>query len=73
MARAGLAWTISQAAERGEPFLSLFRPAEIDDLMRRSGFTCVEQFGPRQLLDLYLADQSAAQLTGIERLAAGYV
>jgi methyltransferase (TIGR00027 family) len=73
MARAGLAWTMSQAAERGEPFLSLFRPAEIDDLMRRSGFTRVDQFGPRQLLDLYLADQSDAQLTGIERLAAGYV
>jgi methyltransferase (TIGR00027 family) len=73
MARAGLAWTMSQAAERGEPFLSLFRPAEIDGLMRRSGFARVDQVGPRELLDLYLADQPEAQLTGIERLATGYV
>ncbi len=73
MAAAGLAWTMSQAEDRGERFVSLFRPGEFEDLLRRSGFVRVDQFGPRELLDLYLADQPDAQLTGIERLATGYV
>lgn len=73
LAAAGLAWTMSQAAERGEPFISLFRPAEFDELMNRSGFSRVEQVGPDELLQMYLADRPEAQLTGIERLAAAYV
>jgi methyltransferase (TIGR00027 family) len=73
MAAAGLAWTISQAEERGERFLSLFRPAEFDELLRRSGFTRVEEVDPRELLQIYLADRPDAQLTGIERLATAWV
>jgi methyltransferase (TIGR00027 family) len=73
LAAAGLAWTMSQAEARGEPFVSLFRPGEIDDLIRRNGFARVDHFGPRELIDLYLADQPAAQLTGIERLATASV
>lgn len=72
-AAAGLAWTMSQAEERGERFVSLFRPAEIDDLLRASGFARVEQTGTRELLDLYLAGRPDAQLTGIERLATAWV
>jgi methyltransferase (TIGR00027 family) len=73
LAAAGLAWTMSQAAERGEPFLSLFRPDEFDELLRRSGFSRVEHAGPDELIQLYLADRPDAQLTGIERLATAYV
>jgi methyltransferase (TIGR00027 family) len=73
MAAAGLAWTMSQAAERGEPFLSLFRSGEFDELLRRSGFSRVEDAGPRELLQMYLADRPDAQLTGIERLATAWV
>jgi methyltransferase (TIGR00027 family) len=73
MAAAGLAWTMSQAEERGEPFLSLFRPEEFDELLRRSGFSRVEQTSPAGLLETYLADRSEAQLTGIERLATAWV
>jgi methyltransferase (TIGR00027 family) len=73
MAAAGLAWTMSQAAERGEPFLRLFRPGEFDELLRRSGFSRVEDAGPRELLRMYLADRPDAQLTGIERLATARV
>jgi methyltransferase (TIGR00027 family) len=73
LAAAGLAWTMSQAAERGEPFLSLFRPGEFDDLIRRSGFSRVEHAGPDELRRMYLADRPEAQLTGIERLATAYV
>jgi methyltransferase (TIGR00027 family) len=73
MAAAGLAWTMSQAEERGERFLSLFSRAEFDGLLRRSGFSRVEEAGPRELLQMYLADRPDAQLTGIERLATAWV
>jgi methyltransferase (TIGR00027 family) len=73
MAAAGLAWTMSQAEERGEPFLSLFRPVEFEQLLERSGFARIEDLGPRQLIQRYLADRPEAQLTGIERLATAWV
>jgi methyltransferase (TIGR00027 family) len=73
MATAGLAWTMSQAAERGEHFLSLFRPVEFDELLMRSGFSRVEEVGSPELLEMYLADRPEAQLTGIERLATAWV
>jgi methyltransferase (TIGR00027 family) len=73
MAAAGLAWTMAQAEERGEPFLSLFRPVEFDDLLSRSGFSRVEEVGPRELIQTYLAGRPDAQLTGIERLATAWV
>jgi methyltransferase (TIGR00027 family) len=72
-AAAGLAWTMSQAKERGEPFVSMFRPTEFDELLRRSGFSRVDQAGARELLQLYLADRPDAQLTGIERLVTAWV
>ena len=72
-AAAGLAWTISQAEERGEPFLRLFRPVEFDELLTRSGFSRVEEVGPTELREMYLTDRPGAQLTGIERLAVAWV
>ena len=73
LAAAGLAWTMSQAEERGEAFVSLFRPDEFDRLLRQSGFVRVDQVGPRELVQRYLGDQPDAQLTGIELLATAYV
>jgi methyltransferase (TIGR00027 family) len=73
LAAAGLAWTMSQAEGRGEPFLSLFRSDEFDRLLLRSGFARVDQVGPRELIQRYLADRPDAQLTGIERLVTAYV
>lgn len=73
LAAAGLAWTMSQAAERGEPFVSLFRPDDLEELLRRSGFSHVDHVGPAELVDRYLAERRDAQLTGIERLATAYV
>ena len=73
LAAAGLAWTMSQAEERGEPFLSLFRPDEFDQLLLRSGFARVDQVGPTDLVERYLAGRPDAQLTGIERMATAYV
>jgi methyltransferase (TIGR00027 family) len=40
------------AAARGEPWLTFFHPAEFEALVRTSGFTSVEHFGP---------DEAAAQ------------
>jgi len=73
MAAAGLAWTMSQAAERGEPFLSQFRPVEFEELVRKSGFSRVDEVSPRELVQIYLAGRPEAQLTGIERLATAWV
>jgi methyltransferase (TIGR00027 family) len=72
-AAAGLRWTMSQAEERGEPFLSLFRPAEFDELAHRQGLSRVEEVGSLELIQRYLADRPDAQLTGIERIATAYV
>jgi methyltransferase (TIGR00027 family) len=72
-AAAGLAWTLAQAAERGERFLSLFSPVEFEELLARAGFSRVAEAGPRELLQMYLADRPDAQLTGIERLATAWV
>jgi len=72
-AAAGLAWTMSQAAERGEPFLSLFSPVEFEELLTRAGFSRAEETGPHELRQMYLADRPDAQLTGIERLATAWV
>jgi methyltransferase (TIGR00027 family) len=73
LAAAGLRWTMSQAEERGEPFVSLFRPAEFEELANRSGFSRVEQAGSPELIERYLAGRPDAQLTGIERIATAYV
>ena len=71
MEKAGLAWTMKQAADRGEPFLSLFYPQEVEDLLRKRGFSGVERFGPEELRRLYLKDRPNAPISGIERLAVG--
>ena len=70
---AGLKWTMSQAEERGEPFLSLFRPQEIDDLIRRNGFRRVDHLGPQELRALFLSGRPEVQIPGIERLAVAFV
>jgi methyltransferase (TIGR00027 family) len=71
MEKAGLDWTIKQAADRGEPFLSLFYPQEVEALLRERGFTGVEHFGPAELRRLYLKERPNAPISGIERLAVG--
>ncbi|MHB8689003.1 MAG: class I SAM-dependent methyltransferase [Candidatus Dormibacteraceae bacterium] len=73
LAAAGLRWTMSQAEDRGESFLSLFRPRDFEDVLRRSGFSRVEQAGAEELRKTYLAHRPEAQVTGIERLATAYV
>ncbi|HEV1996956.1 MAG TPA: hypothetical protein VGR61_02355 [Candidatus Dormibacteraeota bacterium] len=68
MEQAGLAWTMSHAAARSEPFHTLLRPAEIDDLLQRHGFQTVEQLGPVELRHRYFPEQPDLRLPGIERI-----
>jgi O-methyltransferase involved in polyketide biosynthesis len=62
---------MAQAAERREPFLSLFHPQEVADLLGESGFGSVEHFGPEVLRRLYLRGGRNAPISGIEGLAVG--
>lgn len=73
LAQAGLAWTMSQAAVRGEPFRSLFRPREMAARLRDAGFTNVELVKDDELRRLYLERWPEATLTGIERIAVAGV
>lgn len=73
LARAGLAWTRSQAAARGEPFLSLFRPTEMAAALRRAGFAAVEQVSDAELRREYLEAWPDAPFTGIERIVIATV
>ncbi len=43
--RAHVAAVAAKAAERGEPWLSLFDPAEMSDLLRSKGFSTVQDLG----------------------------
>lgn len=70
---AGLKWTMSQAEARAEPFLSLFRPDEMDDLILRNGFRRADHLGPHELRALFLSDRPEVQIPGIERLAIAFV
>jgi hypothetical protein len=73
LAQAGLAWTMSQAAVRGEPFRSLFRPREMAARLRDAGFTNVELVKDDELRRLYLERWPEATLTGIERIVVAGV
>jgi methyltransferase (TIGR00027 family) len=64
----GLAWTMSQAAERGEPFLTLLTPEAADALLRGHGFSAVEHYGPAELQRRYLPALDPTDLPGIERI-----
>ena len=68
MERAGLAWTMSQAESRGEPFRTLMRPPEVEALLRAHGFNSVEMIDQAELQRRYLADRPELQLPRIERL-----
>jgi hypothetical protein len=45
----------------GEPFLTYFEPAELHAELTSLGFAGIEDFGPRALLERYLATRPAAE------------
>jgi methyltransferase (TIGR00027 family) len=61
------------AAEMGEPFVSLFEPAEAEALLRRLGFDDIVNFGPEEALHTYFAGRDDVRLPGPQRLIVARV
>ena len=49
--RAQVTAVAARAAERGEPWLSLFDPAELSELLREKGFSTIEDLGLGEIAD----------------------
>jgi methyltransferase (TIGR00027 family) len=62
----------TSAAALGEPFVSLFEPAEIEQVLHRFGFQVSSHFGPAEAVAMYFGGQSIA-VDGFQRLAVASV
>jgi methyltransferase (TIGR00027 family) len=61
------------ATEMGEPFVSLFLPDEIEQLMRNHGFDEIAHFGPQQARAAYFDGRADIEIAGAQRLVTGTV
>lgn len=61
------------AAGMGEPFVSLYRPHEIEALVRAHGYTGIEHFGPEEALATYFSHRPDVRLGGAQRILAATV
>ena len=61
------------ATEMGEPFVSLFEPAEAEALLRRLGFDDIAHFGPAEAIHAYFGDRDDVRLHGAQRLITAKV
>jgi methyltransferase (TIGR00027 family) len=61
------------AAEMGEPFVSLFVPDEIDNLLRGHGFGEIVHFGPQEARVAYFGGRDDVEIPGAQRLVVGTV
>lgn len=61
------------ATESGEPFISLFRPDQIERLLIESGFTGVTHFGPEEAVRTYFPGRDDVRIAGPQRLAIASV
>ena len=60
-------------ADMGEPMVRRFRPAEIEQLLRRLGFTSVEHFGPEEAIATYFPGRDDVTFGGAQRIASATV
>ena len=68
-ASAGVTDTLAAViAETGEPFITVFMPEEIDELMRGLGFVDIEHFGPDDAVRAYFGHRPDARITAAQRL-----
>jgi methyltransferase (TIGR00027 family) len=61
------AWIMAQAesaAARGEPWLSLFEPAELHELLRRAGFNEIEDLGAFEMAERFYGDLAQGMTLG---------
>ena len=60
-------------AEMGEPMVSLFRPAEIEALLRDLGYVAIEHFGPDEAVAKYFPGRRDVRFGGAQRIVAATV
>jgi methyltransferase (TIGR00027 family) len=60
-------------ADLGEPMVRRFRPAEIEALLRRLGFTSVEHVGPEEAKATYFPGRDDVAFGGAQRIATATV
>jgi methyltransferase (TIGR00027 family) len=60
-------------ADMGEPMVSLFRPAEIEHLLLRLGYTSVEHFGPEEAVNTYFPGRDDVRFGGAQRIVSATV
>jgi methyltransferase (TIGR00027 family) len=63
----------SIAAEMGEPFVSLFLPDEIQQLLRNHGFGDIVHFGPQEARVAYFNGRADIEIAGAQRLVTGSI
>jgi methyltransferase (TIGR00027 family) len=62
------------AADMGEPFISLFEPAEAEALLRRCGFGDILHFGPEDAIRIYFGGQQDMWIgSGAQRIIVATV
>ena len=61
------------AGEMGEPFVSLFEPAEVEELLRRLGFIDISHFGPDEAIRKYFPGRDDVRFGGAQRLIVATV
>jgi hypothetical protein len=52
------------AAARGEPWLSLFEPAELHELLRCAGFNEIEDLGAFEMAERFYGDLGRGMVLG---------
>ena len=68
--RAAFEARMARVAAIGEPWLSFFRPAELDAELRRIGFAEIEDLGPHEIARHYFADPPPPGTAGSHLLRA---
>ena len=61
------------ASEMGEPFVTLFLPAEIGELLRSQRFGEIVDFGSEEARALYFDGRADVEIAGAQRLVVGTV
>jgi methyltransferase (TIGR00027 family) len=61
------------AGQMGEPFVSFFLPAEIEELLRRQGFGDIVHFGSQEARAVYFDGRADIAIAGAQRLVVGTV
>jgi len=61
------------ATEMGEPFVSLFIPDAINQMLRSRGFTDIVHFGPQEARAAYFGERADVEIAGAQRLVVATV